>query len=714
MCTAEVPAQSATDASRAGDGIEEIVVVAHKWERPLAEIAANVTIIDRDDIDAVLATSISDVLRFTPGIDAEGAGTRFGAEGVNVRGIGGNRVAILVDGVPLSDQFDIGSFSNATRDLLNTGLIDRIEILHGPASALFGSAAIGGVVAARTPDPSRLAGAAGTGGSVSTIWRGADESAHINGLYAFSSGATGFLFGGSLRSGAAPQPAARPAVEDFRDDERVAALAKVVIDDRNGGRWQLGLIRQHAEVRSELRSMLGSGRFRSTTALRGNDDYLLESAQLSYEFDTTGGFVDDGIVRAFHVTADTRQQTLDERALARTPVSIDRYFRFEQRIKGLEFNVQKRVGAGNALHRLGAGVEFRVRDTREYRDGLSTNLGDGSSTNVILGEEFPLRDFPLSESAEWGLYVEDAISLGALTLIAGVRADRYELDPRLDPMYAADYPFAELVAIDVSDLSPKLGLVYRFGNGADAYLQYAHGFRAPPYADANIGLEIPVFNFRAVPNPDLKSESSDGVEAGLRWRSARATLNVALFRTRYTDFIESKVRIGIDPDSGRLLFQSQNIASTVIEGIELSGGITFGGRFSGLALDATLYKARGRNRVNGEALNSVGPGQAVLGISMTNAGESRRLRLQTVLTEAWDERDESGGELFKPPGNAIVDLVFQQALSDRTTFRAGLYNLGDRSYWNWSEIRGLAPGDPVLPQLAGPGRYLALGIGFDW
>ena len=97
------------------------------------------------------------MFRYVPGVDYEGAGTRFGTEGINIRGIGGNRVAILVDGVPLADQFDTGSFSNATRDFIDAGLIQNIEVLHGPASALYGSAAIGGVVAVRTPDPGDLA-----------------------------------------------------------------------------------------------------------------------------------------------------------------------------------------------------------------------------------------------------------------------------------------------------------------------------------------------------------------------------------------------------------------------------------------------------------------------------------------------------------------------------------------------------------------------------
>ena len=112
--------------------LDEIVVVAHKHARPVSDIAATVTILTQADINDTLSNSFSDVLRYTPGVDYETSGTRFGNESINIRGIGGNRVATLVDGVPLGDQFDVGSFSNATNDFINAGLVDTVEILHGP------------------------------------------------------------------------------------------------------------------------------------------------------------------------------------------------------------------------------------------------------------------------------------------------------------------------------------------------------------------------------------------------------------------------------------------------------------------------------------------------------------------------------------------------------------------------------------------------------
>ena len=82
--------------------------------------------------------------------------------------------------------------------------------------------------------------------------------------------------------------------------------------------------------------------------------------------------------------------------------------------------------------------------------------------------------------------------------------------------------------------------------------------------------------------------------------------------------------------------------------------------------------------------------------------------------DGWDDRDESGGELFKPAGHAVFDLYYTQRIAERTTFRAGVLNLTDRTYWNWSDIRGLSPTDPVMPYLAQPGRNVSASINFSW
>jgi hemoglobin/transferrin/lactoferrin receptor protein len=694
--------------------IDQIVVVAHKDERSVRDVAAYVTAISRDEIDASVSITMADIFRFTPGIDYEASGTRFGDEGINIRGIGGNRVAMIVDGVPLGDQYEVGSFSNATRDFIDAGLIERIEVLHGPASALYGSAAIGGVVAVRTPDPVDFLRSDSSGGDLSASWRGADQSVQGTGMLAFGNSSLGLLLGGSTRNGEQTDSAAVDEPFDVRDYERSSGLLKFVANDASGNTWRVGLIHQQAAVSSDLNSMLGTGRYRSTTALEGDDDYRMDLLNMSYEFGSPESWIDSGIVRAYYEETSVRQATLDERGAASRPVAIDRYFHFDQDIAGLELNLQKSLSGRRADHRFGFGIEYRQRGTEEFRDGVERGLEDGLVTSSILGEVFPLRDFPLSDSTEWGAYIEDVIAVGDWSIIAAMRVDRYELEPMDDPMYAEDYPFAQPVSLSESDLSPKLGLVYHLGESIDFYLQYAHGFRAPPYEDANIGLEVPAFNYRAIPNPDLKSESSDGYEMGLRWQGQSNSFRAGLFRTQYEDFIESRIRLGEDSLSGRILFQSQNISETLIEGIEAGWQLNFAGAWQGFSADGALYKARGENMDNGQPLNSVGPGQAVLGAAWISPGESSELRLQATLTERWTDRDETGGELFEPPGYALFDFFYTQSLGERTRLRAGLNNITDRTYWNWSQVRGLSPDDPVIPYLAQAGRSVSLSLNLRW
>lgn len=693
---------------------DEIVVVANKQARSVRDVAANVTVIDRATLDAQLAVSTADLFRYTPGVDVEDDGTRFGGEGINIRGIGGNRVAILVDSVPLADQFKVGTFSNATRDFLNAGLTQRAEILHGPASALYGSSAIGGVLAVATPDPADIAADNSAGADLQLMHQGADNSVHGIGVVALNRNDHGLLLAVSHRDGNEEPSAAVPDVLDTRDFQRRTILAKYVFDSARSGTWRLNAITQDAAVDSDLRSFLGTGRYRSTTALRGDDHYRMRLVSAAWEFGDSAGWLDDGVLRTYMQAARTRQRTLDERGNAGRPVSIDRYFEFEQTIRGIELNLHRALTVGRSEHRVGAGMEFRLRYSEEFRDGRETGLMDGVSSNVILGEVFPLRDFPRSETQEFGAFIEDSIDFGEVTVIAGVRIDHYELGPQDDPMYAQSYPFAEPVSVTESDLSPKLALTYHHGERTDLYLQYTEGFRAPPYEDANIGLEVPFFNYRAVPNPDLKSEHSQGFELGFRWTGERLRLHGAAFRAKYTDFIESRVRIGTDLESGRVLFQARNLASAVIEGVEAGWQWQLTGALRDVVIDGSVYRARGENRDNHQPLESVGPATAVLGIGWQSADGTRMVRLQGVAAESWDQRDETTAVVFKPPGYAVVDLYLSQALGEHLTLRASVRNLGNKTWWNWSGVRGLGEDDVLVPHLAQPGRTVSFGIHMNW
>lgn len=713
--TGNVAAQPADglvkDADRAI--LDPVVTIATREARPLQEVAGNVTVITRDELDSSLSTTLADAFRYTPGIDATGSGTRFGSDGLAIRGVAGNRVAMLIDGVPLSNQFAIGNFSNAPRDLLDTQLVQRIEVLHGPSSALYGSAALGGVVNFVTPDPVDLQIVGSDKGMLlSQGYQGADDSRVTTAAAAAGADRLSGLAMISARRGQETDAAAADAL-DRQDIEQESGLAKLVYQDAAGNKLRGMFYGYRDDTDTDIRSLPGSGRFASTTRLHGNDHIDFDLYAGHYEL-AANRWLDYGAIRVYHATTDVRQETIDERATADRPVRIDRRFDFSQDTDGAGFDFRRSFKTGEVSHRFAFGGEWKKQGYDEHRDASELGLDDGQSSDTVLGETFPLRDFPRSDTREIGGYVHDEMQLGRISAIAALRYDYYRLHPRADAIYREDNPGSQPVEITEDEFSPKLGLVVPLPGWADLWLQYAHGFRAPSFEDANIGLDIPLFNIRAIPNPDLRPETSDGIEAGLRWRRPWARFGLTGFYTRYDDFIESKVRLGLDPDSGRILFQSQNIDRARIYGAELSGELSLRPWLGGVTLRGAAYWARGDNREDDQPLNSVGPPQAVIATDWDSADGRSNISLVGTVTLRHARLDDSRDELFEAPGYAVFDLFFARRFGQRLRLRAGIENLLDKTFWRWAHVRGLGPDDPLVPVLSEPGRSITLNLSMNF
>ncbi len=692
--------------------LEEIVVIASKYQSRVRDIAADVSTLTDEQLNDTFSASLVDVFRYVPGIAHESSGSRFGSEGVIIRGIGGNRVAIEVDGVPLSDQFDIGNFSNAGRDFIDPGFVGRVEVLRGPASSLYGSSALGGVVAIETPDPARLVSNGNFGGQFAGFHRSTDSSDNVHGRVAWQGKSTGVLVAASHRNG--HERDAKGAVRDSQEFERRSALLKAQGINRFDHQWQVSTLRQESEAVTDITSVLGTGRFRSTTALGGDDTQSLSFISAVYGTPLSTSAEKSLRLRAYTVKTDIEQLSIDERSAASRPVRIARDFNYMQQQHGIELNAHRDFDVGNWSHRFAAGLEWSRRETEELRGASSLSLVDGTTTNTVLGETFPLRDFPLSTTREFGAYLSNRMSSERLTILAGVRFDENQLRPQDDPIFREDNPAVETVSVTESDFSPKLGVILRLGPDADLYFQYSRGFRAPPFEDANIGLDIPLFNIRAIPNPELRSETSDGYEMGLRWQSALSDASVTLFRSDYNDFIATKVRLGLDPESGRLLFQSQNISAATIEGVEFRAARSMDNWIAGLDLSISGYWAQGENKVTGGVLDAVGPAQGVIGVNWHSPSERTAIQALLRTTAAWTERDETVDDLFRPQAYTSMDVYLNHQMTDAISVRFAINNLFDEQYWNWSEVRGLSTTDPLLPGLTASGRYFSAGVQWDW
>lgn len=699
--------------------LDPIVVVASKRPRPLSDVVGQVSVIDADFINRYLVENVDDLLRYEPGLNLESSGTRFGANAINIRGIGGNRVAIEVDGIPVRDRFAIGSFSDGGRILAETDRIKRLEVLYGPASTLYGSDALGGVISITTWDPDDLL-AFGNGSSWYSLrggYQSANDSIVGSGIAAWGNDNNGLLFAATWRDGHEPDnKAVAGTPQDKQDWNSRDYFLRYTHSTQGGNRLRISLNDYKRDAITSIDSLPGNGRFRRTTSLSGDDRDENRQLSIDYQFDSSWG---NGVVRAFDVSSSTQQLTFEERAASSNPIRLQRYFQYDQDFSGLELNLFNNISLANSNHHLGVGIELQRTDSSELRDGFQQSLIDGSISNIVLGEELPVRDFPNSRTNELGVFVQDEISLGdgRWELVPAIRYDRYDLDPRPDAIYTEDNPETEVVTINEDHFSPRFGILYHINENLGIYAQYVKGFRAPPFEDANIGLDIPLFNIRAIPNPDLKSETSQGFELGFRYISDSTRLTLAVFDTHYDDFIDTKALIGIDPESGVLLFQSRNIERARIYGLDLRldyGLAAWSESLENWSLSGAGYWSRGENQENDQPLNSVSPPQVVLGVTWFSPEGSWEANLAGTFTARQNRIDETAGEHFHTPSWITADLTAAWHVNNHFDLSAGIYNLTDKRYWRWSDVSLFSPDNPMLELLSRPGRNYSVSVRFQW
>ncbi len=691
--------------------LEPVVVISTRSPRPVSEVVGMVTILDAADIENRMATNEDGLWRYTPGIQVESTGARFSARSLSIRGIGGNRIVMEVDGIPIQERFAVGSVAFAGRSGAELDFIRRVEVLRGPASSLYGSKAIGGVVAVSTFDPEDFALGPGLpGGQLRGTYSGDWDALGASAIGAWQGETAGFLVGGSYRQGHEADRSADPPNPDRLDRDRGALLAKLTLAGGAGGRLRFTLDADEDEAKSEMNSFLGEGRFASTTGLAGDDRTTRVGVALDGQASRAGTDFDGAV---FHRETRTRQDTADLRENLARPVRIDREFRYDTTISGARARASREYASERVRHRLMLGAEFGRTRIEEFRDALQTGLLDGQSSNVVLGEQFPRRDFPVTTSDEWGVFLQDEIDAasGRWTLIPALRFDETRIRVRDDPLWRASNPQAELAEQTVSDVSPRLGALWHASRDFQAWGQVASGFRAPPAEDLNIGLDIPLFRTRALPNPELESESSLGWELGFRANVAGAWLSVAGFWTDYEDFIVSLVPLGPDPDTGTLLFQSQNIDKARIKGFEFEAGAPLG--LLAASLDAfsagvSGFWASGEDRRSGADLDEVGPASAVLFLDWADASGRWDARLSGLFARGKRREGDAEQTYFRVPGHGIVDLTAAWHATERLSLRVGLFNLGDKTWWRWGEVRRLPAGDPLIPALSAPGRSISV------
>ncbi|MDK2758329.1 MAG: TonB-dependent hemoglobin/transferrin/lactoferrin family receptor [Blastomonas fulva] len=690
------------DAEAGSDG-RTIVVSATRT--PITIDDAPVTISSKSDEEIAdeLATDIKDLVRFEPGVSVRRQPARFGAalgstgragnEDFTIRGIGGNRVLIQVDGVRVPMGFSFGAQSVGRGDSVDIGLVKSVEILRGPASALYGSDGLAGAVSFTLSDPEDILKGKAVAGLVRSQYASADDEFAHTAILAGRSGDISALVSYSRRDfneldnrGTNDVLGANRTTPNPQDGHSNAATARIVWDPAGGHKVRLtGEYLDNALVTDLL-----SGRSATIDNLVARDtgkrwrvagDWIWEGE----------GTLEMARVSAYWQSAKDRQFTQEDR----TPLADrTRLNTFDNRVYGLAAEGRAAFATGPLQHKLVFGADASWTRQQGVRGG----------TVPPAGEVFPSSAFPVTDYVLTGLFLGDEISVGPLTLFPALRFDHYKLTPQADPLLPPNFATTSQSGERVS---PKMGAVLKLTEEVRLFANYAQGFRAPEPSQVNQFFENLGQGYTSRPNADLGPERSESIEGGIRFVSEAVSLSATAFSARYKDFISQEVVGGGFTPANPAIFQFINLDRVKVEGAEarmdLRGrnGITGQLAFS-YARGDVIDPAAG-TRV---PLATVDPLKLVAGIGWRD--KAGRFGGQLIATHSARKSDERSTGVctpscFRPGAFTILDATAFVNLGP-VTLRGGVFNLTNAKYAWWSDVRGLASTTTIADAFTQPGR----------
>lgn len=703
----------------------QIVVSATRGAPVLAaDVPVTISVIDAEKIADELATDIRDLIRFEPGVSVRRAPARFNAagsslgragnEGFNIRGIGGNRVLIQMDGIRVPDGFSFGAQSAGRGDYVDLGLIKSVEILRGPSSALYGSDGLAGAVSFVTAGPQDfLTQGRDFGGVLRTSYASADNEFTQSAILAGRSGDWSAMAAYTRRDmnelknkGRIGGTGATRTKANPQDGHSNAALARLVYDPSNGHKLRLT-----GEYMDNYLFTDGISNLSNSVDLlqaKDNSDRKRLSLDWTWEGDGTLRFAR---VATYWQDGEDRQFTDEDRT---SLADRERLNIFENRVFGMAADARLEFDSGPIHHAVTFGGDFSKTRQRGLRDGVTPPAG----------EVYPTRAFPVTDFTRAGLFVGDEISLmnGQLLLYPALRFDWYDLSPRDDTLLGN----FQAAAQDGSRLSPKFGAVWKVTDELRFFANYGTGFKAPEPGQVNQffeNLTSPYFAYRTIANPNLKPERSTSFEGGLRYNSDAVSLDITGFSARYQDFISQEEVGGTGLPADPLIYQFINLDRVRIKGAEAR----FEARASsGLYGTVSLAYAHG-NILDGSGaktpLDTIDPLKLVGGVGYR--APSGRFGGQIIMTHS--QRKEanraegscSGGECYRPDGFTILDVTAFAKLTEALTLRAGVFNILDKKYSWWSDVRGQSLASmtsAAAPQLADaftqPGRNASISVSY--
>jgi hemoglobin/transferrin/lactoferrin receptor protein len=698
--------------------LDAVTTAATRTRRSLDNVAATVSVITTEDIDRENMQDIRDLVRNEPGVTVANNPFRAGFQNFLIRGIGGNRVLIMVDNMRMPDfpgsNQGAGTYTREQPDLED---IKRVEIIRGPASALYGSDAIGGVVAYTTKDPSDyLINGKTTYASVKGSYSGANQQ--------FAETVTGAIQQGNLevlgiytrRDGhqfnAAWSYLPTNPTSFYNND----FLAKIVVRPTDVD--TIRITGGYTEGKQSTNALTSVGNFANLFARVfdewGQDYTNTYRVSAQWVHDAPIGFVDRldflAYFNSVYTQADTYQLRGGFNAVIPTNGRTSQ-FTYNQNVSGAELQLNTDRVLWGTRNIFTYGLSFAYTGTTRPRYRQQITLATGANTSTVAGETFPNKNFPDTETVQAGAYVQDEIRAmdGRLIVTPAVRLDYYALSPNPDRAFW-NSTGASLNMIPAASTyfsaSPKLGVVYHLTDNYSGYFQYATGFRAPPYDNANFGFTNATSFYQILPNANLKPETANSFEVGLRGKYASgSSWQLTGFYNLYNNFIETTVVNMVGPTT---IFQYVNLTNVTIWGVEARGEYRFSPEWAVMGWTAF---AKGTDTNTGLPVDSVSP-WATQG--RIRYGSDQGFVAQLIGTAVAKHSQVSNPTFFQTPAYFNLDATVGYTFKDHIKLNAGLFNITNVQQFNSANVVGFASTNTQLPLYANPGRYVGVNLTARW
>jgi TonB-dependent heme/hemoglobin receptor len=666
----EEPTQGTKSDSDKVFPIPQMVITATRTSQNSFDIPREIVMVQQGQIENTSTRFVPDALSESPSITVQK--TNYGAGAPIIRGMIGNQVLLLVDGIRMNNS----TFRFGPNQYLNTVspfLVDRIEIVEGPGSVLFGSDALGGTVNLITRD---IKNTSASGLRLLTTLSTADQSGVSRFDYTQHVGNFGVNVGGgyrkheNLRSGQSVQQAT--GFSGYEGDVKL----RYAINDQD----EFHAAYQFTQYDNVPR----------TDKIASGDDvkYMFNPQRRELSYLSYNAYNPIDIVQLMRVTLSYNRQVEGREEITKKKPKLETRDKDEIQTFGASIELHSTLNEQNLLT---YGFEFYSDNVSSARDtvNLTTNYSGSVKPQFPDGTKYQT----------FGAFLQNQFSLNPFSLIAGVRYSAFRFQGTLDA------PFGETISTP-SDVTLSLNGLYKLmENHLNLIAGVSQGFRAPNVDD------IAVFGKSGsgsgarfdTPSPGLQPEKSINVESGFKYQDEQATASLFYYSSWYKDLIVPKPGTynGSDSLSGLRVYQRQNVGEATIQGVNFSVNYKLNSSFS---LRSEVSWTEGDNTSDNEPLSRIPPLRGLLGISYqtesywleySNLFAKEQLRLSS--NDKKDFRIGTNGTA----GYWIVNLRGGITFSEQLSTIITLENVLDQHY----KIHGSG--------IYSPGRNLIVGLRFS-